>query len=298
MIMAPADARQGIVLVTVLWAMALLSALAMAAAISFRGFSGVIALDRDRVQADALLTAGLESAVGSIVELADAPIDDMETTTVLSSGSVSAHLSDEGGRIDIGKAPIEMLAGAFRVAGAPTSVANDMAHAIAQWRKAIEAERPGATLVPPNSAPTPPNSGGKKTESEQLFTDLRQLARVPGVEPQWVAAATPLMTVYGSETVNPLTASAGVLAALPGVDMGRATTFVQRRRELAGDAAQLAATLGTAKDYLAIKSPPVLSVHLVARLSNGFKRAAHTVIVLMAKDSPPYRILVWNPLRA
>jgi general secretion pathway protein K len=289
--MAHVDARQGMVLVTVLWAMALLSALAMAAAVSFRGFSGVIALDRDRVQADALLTAGLEAAVGSIAGLEDAPIDDMETTTELSTGSVSAHLADEGGRIDIGKAPVEMLAGAFRISGAPASEADSMAQAIAQWRKELLAERPG-------TAPAPPNSDAKKAEPGQIFTNIRQLARVPGVAPERVAAAAPLMTVYGSETVNPLTASAEVLAALPGVDMGRATTFVQRRRELAGDAAQLAATLGTAKDYLAIKSPPVLSVHLVARLSNGFKRAAHTVIVLMAKDSPPYRILVWNPLRA
>jgi general secretion pathway protein K len=289
--MAHVDARQGMVLVTVLWAMALLSALAMAAAVSFRGFSGVIALDRDRVQADALLTAGLEAAVGSIAGLEDAPIDDMETTTELSTGSVSAHLTDEGGRIDIGKAPVEMLAGAFRISGAPASEADSMAQAIAQWRKELLAERPG-------TAPAPPNSDAKKAEPGQIFTNIRQLARVPGVAPERVAAAAPLMTVYGSETVNPLTASAEVLAALPGVDMGRATTFVQRRRELAGDAAQLAATLGTAKDYLAIKTPPVLSVHLVARLSNGFKRAAHTVIVLMAKDSPPYRILVWNPLRA
>jgi len=293
------DTRQGIVLVTVLWMIALLSALAMAAAVSFRSFSGIVALDRDRVQADALLTAGLESAVGSIVGLEDTPVDEIETTTVLSTGSVRAHLSDEGGRIDIGKAPVEMLAGAFRVAGAPASVADDMAQAIAQWRKDVEAARPGAVPAPPpNSAPAPPNSGGKKVESDQLFTDLRQLARVPGVKPQWVAAATPLMTVYGSETVNPLTAPAEVLAALPGVDMGRATEFVQRRRELARDVAQLAAMLGTAKDYLALKAPPVLSVHLVARLVHGFTQAARTVIVVMPKDTPPYRVLVWNPVRS
>src|SRR5947209_11249803 len=166
--MAPSDARQGIVLVTVLWAMALLSALAMAAAISFRGFSGVIAIDRDRVQADALLTAGLEAAVGSIAELADAPIDDMETTTVLSTGSVSAHLTDEGGRIDIGKAPVELLAGAFRISGAPASEADTMAQAIGQWRKQLQAEHPGA-------ASAPPNSGAKHAGPDQIFTNVHQL---------------------------------------------------------------------------------------------------------------------------
>jgi len=46
-------------LVTVLWSIALLSALAMAASVTFRGFAGVMAVERDRVQGDALLSAGL-----------------------------------------------------------------------------------------------------------------------------------------------------------------------------------------------------------------------------------------------
>ena len=55
------DRRRGVVLVTVLWLIALLSALAMAASVNFRGFAGVVALDRKRVQAEALLTGGLEA---------------------------------------------------------------------------------------------------------------------------------------------------------------------------------------------------------------------------------------------
>src|SRR5262249_57745249 len=53
------DRRRGAVLVTVLWLIALLSALAMAASITFRSFAGVVVLDRDRVQAEPLFTAGL-----------------------------------------------------------------------------------------------------------------------------------------------------------------------------------------------------------------------------------------------
>src|SRR5262249_17057229 len=55
---AAGDSRRGMVLLTVLWTIALLSALAMAAAVSFRGFAGIAAVGRDRVQGDALLTAG------------------------------------------------------------------------------------------------------------------------------------------------------------------------------------------------------------------------------------------------
>src|SRR5262245_48782365 len=102
--MTSSDPRRGVVLVTVLWSIALLSALAMAASTTFRGFAGVMAVERDRVQAEALLTAGLETAAGRMANGGDTPLaDDIDTTLTLSAGSVHARLSDEGGRIDIGQ---------------------------------------------------------------------------------------------------------------------------------------------------------------------------------------------------
>src|SRR3984893_18206171 len=88
------DRRRGAVLVTVLWLIALLSALAMAAAIFFRGVAVVVVLDRDREQAEALWTGGLEPAVHTVEILGDTPLDELETTISLSTGSVHAHLSD------------------------------------------------------------------------------------------------------------------------------------------------------------------------------------------------------------
>ena len=60
------DRRRGMVLVAALWSIALLSAQAMAASVTFRGFADVMVVERDRLQADALLTAGLETAAGII----------------------------------------------------------------------------------------------------------------------------------------------------------------------------------------------------------------------------------------
>jgi len=88
--------RRGMVLLTVLWTIALLSALAMAAAVSFRGFAGVAAVGRDRVQGDALLTAGLEMAAGTVASLGDKPLTEREVAVDLSTGSVRARFSDEG----------------------------------------------------------------------------------------------------------------------------------------------------------------------------------------------------------
>jgi general secretion pathway protein K len=283
------DRRRGAVLVTVLWLMALLSALAMAAAITFRGFAGVVVLDRDRVQAEALLTGGLEAAVHTVAILGDTPLDELETTIWLSAGSVDVHLSDEGGRIDIGKAPIEVLASLFRYVGVRPEAADTAARAIDEWRKPVQGN--GS-----NAAAESPNQSAKKTDVGQPFTDIRQLARIPGMAPEWVGAIAPLATVYGSETVNPLTAPAPVLAALPGVDASRLQAFLQMRRQYMTDATRVIAMLGEGQKYLAVKTPPVVSVHLTARLANGFAQAARAVMVPTPEGNQPYQLLLWTPI--
>ena len=78
--------------------------------------------------------------------------------------------------------------------------------------------------------------------------------------PEWVSAIAPLTTVYGSETLNPLTAPEAVIAALPGVDASRVTAFVQMRRNFPTEATRLVAMLGTAQQYFEVKTRPVVSV--------------------------------------
>jgi general secretion pathway protein K len=299
------DRRRGIVLVTVLWLIALLSALAMAASVTFRGFAGVIALDQHRVQAEALLTAGVEAAVAAVNVLGDTPLDELDTTITLSTGSVRAHMSDEGGRIDIGRAPVEVLAGLFRSVSASAQEADAIAQAVVGWRKPAAPDQTDAAHPAQAAGPSAqtaqaagsPDKGAQKADTEVPFTDIRQLALIPGMPPQLVSAIAPFATVYGSATVNPLTAPAQVLAALPGVEANRARSFVQMRRNLPSDsdAAKLATILGTPPQYLEIKMPTV-AVVLTARLESGFTQAARAVVVPVPTGSLPYRVLVWDPV--
>ena len=101
-----------------LWSIALLSGLAMAASTTFRSFAGIVTVHRDRLRADALFTAGLEVAAGIIGRLDATPVVELETRLAMPGGDVQIRLGDEGGRIDIGKAPVEVLASLFRHLGA------------------------------------------------------------------------------------------------------------------------------------------------------------------------------------
>jgi general secretion pathway protein K len=285
--MPHADPRRGAVLITVLWTISLLAALAMAASVTFRGFTGVMSVDRNRVERDALITAGLEVAAGIILDLGKTtPLLDLERTVALSTGAVNVRLSDEGGRIDIAKAPAEVLAAMLRAAGAPPATAENVAKAIVEQRG--NSPRTPAARIPPVLA----------TTHEQALSGIGQIA---GMRAQWLAAIAPLTTIYGSETVNPLTAPRGVIAALPGVDANRLEAFLAERRVAAPDANRLAQMLGPAQIYVSAKPPRIAAVELRATLAEGQARntiaGARAVIAVLPQDSEPYRVLMFTPVR-
>jgi general secretion pathway protein K len=275
--MRQGDPRRGVILVTVLWSIALLSALAMAAAVTFRGFAGIMAVERDRVQGDALLSAGLETAAGMVASSGEAPLAETEMTVSLATGSARLRLSDEGGRIDIGKAPAVVLAALLRSVGAPEAAANEIAQRIVDRRYPDKAARAATS-----------NGRGRP------FADVRQLQFIPGMASGWLSAIEPLVTVFGGETVNPLTAPPGVIAALPGVDKGQIDALLRMRRSSPADIDRIVRTVGSAQQYLAVKPPRVTAVELTAELTDGFSVAARAVIVVLPGDSEPYRVLVWT----
>jgi general secretion pathway protein K len=285
------DPRRGMVLLIVLWTIALCSALAMATSVSFRGFAGIAAIDRDRTQSDALLTAGLELAAGLATQWPDNPLLERVTEFDLSTGTVRASFNDAGGYIDIGKAPPDLLAALLRSVGAPQSQADNVAQSIVAWRGRNDDRSANRT------GPHPANAGpSSKNASNAFLTDVGQVAEVPGMRPQWVAAITPLTTVFGAETVNPLTAPASVIASLPGVDRNRLAVFLAVRRNSPNDAARLGEILGQAQRFVEAKPQQVVSVEIAAKLGDGYVAAARAVIVLLPHDSEPYRVLVWTPL--
>jgi general secretion pathway protein K len=290
------DLRRGMVLLIVLWTIALCSALAMATSVSFRSFAGIGAIDRDRLQSDALLTAGLEMAAGLATGWPDKPLLERKTAFDLSTGTVRASINDEGGHIDIGKAPPDLLAALLHSVGASQSQADSVAQSIVAWRGRND-DRSANNNPKKNNIANTANANASSNNAPNVFlTDVSQIAEVPGMRPEWIAAITPLTTVFGAETINPLTAPAGVIASLPGVDRDRLAAFLAARRNSPNDAARLGEILGQAQRFVEAKPQLVVSVQIAAMLGDGYAAAARAVIVLLPHDSEPYRVLVWTPL--
>jgi general secretion pathway protein K len=293
--MSGRESERGTILIGVLWAIAFCSVLVMAASASFRGLAGVVALDRDRVQADALLSAGLEAAAGIVGSMLDAPLTERDVMIELSTGAVRIRMHDEGGRIDIGKAPAELLAALLRHVGADDDEANSIARRIVEQR-GPDREQPVAKDGKPNAIKD--GKPAAAAASPSAFTDARQLARIPGMQREWMEAMTPLITVFGSDTVNPLTAPVAVIEALPFFDERRLDAFLAMRRGPLPDPERLAFLVGPAEKYLKVQSRGAVGLELIASTTDGYTASAQAFIVLLPDDKQPYRVLAWNPMPA
>jgi general secretion pathway protein K len=287
--------ESGAILVAVLWTIALLAGLAMAASTTFRSFAGIMTVHGDRLRSDALLTAGMELGAGIVRRLQreDLPVRDVETRLPMPGGTVHLRLSDEGGKIDLGKAPPELLSSLFRALGAPNGEV--FARRVVEWRDPQGSDPLNPQPVPIQDETRSPEEG-KPAQAELPFSDVRQLANIPGIPPALAAAAVPFLTVFGNATVNVVTAPAEVIAALPGVDASRVRAVLDARARFPADAARVEAVLPSARPFIAAAPQRAISVEVTATLDDGFVAGVTAVIVVFLDDAEPYRILAWSPL--
>ena len=276
--------RRGVVLVAVLWTIALLSALAMAASTSFRSFAGLLAIDRDRVQAEALIDAGIEVGADLLIKYGGRPLLATETRFALPVGAGRVRLSDELGRIDINKAPAETLASLLGAVGAPDAEA--VAQAIVRWRDAGEAS---AVKRAPNSDPSE-----RARHFEQTFTNVDQLTQIPAVPADYARSIAPFVTVFGAETVNAATAPIEVLRLLPQMTEARIERLMEARAAGALEPEACDQILGPASRYAKPAARSIGRLEIVVALADGFAEEAEAVIVVVPKDSEPYRILAFR----
>lgn len=276
--------RKGVVLVAVLWMIALLSALAMAASTSLRSFAGLLAVDRDRVQAEALIGAGVEVGADLLLKYGGRPLFPVETRFSLRSGEGRVRMSDELGRIDINKAPVETLASLF--AGLGVEDADTVARAIVRWRE------PAVSSAAPKPAQKPESI--EPRHFEQTFTNVDQLSQIPTVPAEYASLIAPFVTVFGEEMVNAATAPAEVLRLLPQMTEARVERLLEARAAGRLEAGESERILGPSARYAKPASHNVARLEIAVALADGFSSEAEAIIVALPKDSGPFRVLAFR----
>jgi general secretion pathway protein K len=308
-------ARDGFIIVAVLWILAALAALATIYSIYIKNSVWSASMMDDELQAEALVSASLELTAYQLAVPKDAtdtqrqsdsqratdprrPPDAQRATEPqrptrgqfgfrLGRANVLVNFISEAARIDLNAAPKTMIAGLFAALGAPGDDANRYADRAIGWREtpkrsdqADEAAlyRSSGLTYQPRGAP---------------FAHVNELWLVQGLPPALVARALPFVTVYsGRPDINVFDAPPELVAALPGISPLQAASFLKQREAVPHDKDSLARLLGSEHPGATAEGSNAFRVKVSIAFQNGWRTGSEAVILLGGDG--PYQVLSWR----
>jgi general secretion pathway protein K len=281
---------RGFAIVLVIWVLGLLAVLAASVAADWRS-EAVIARNRLNVaQARCLADAGVALAVAGLLEADPAAqwhADGSAVTVNYGGSSISIVVQDEGGKVDLNTAPIELIAGLLGEFGASGAEVSAVTSGILDRRREFAARsspRSNRFLFLTRSY--------SADVSGQPFADASELRLIPGMSRSTFEQVAPFVTVYsGTPTINPATAPRAVLLGVPAMNPQDVDTYLAARGQ-AGVERPLVATVNR---YIGIGDLHAASI--IARVSTtGGASFIREAIVMISPSFPlqPYRIMHWG----
>jgi general secretion pathway protein K len=277
---------RGFIVVAVLWILAALSALVLIYLTFVTNTAVVVAASTDRVQSDALVSAGVELAAYQLTAVKeDARPSSGTFNARMAAARVSVTFRSEAARIDLNAAPKGLLAGLIiGLGGAPANAA-DYAERILAWRT-------------PTAGNDDPETSSYRTAGiayaprHAPFPAAEELWLVRGIPPVIVEGMLPFVTAFSNKaSINIQDAAPQVVAALPGMTPERLQAVLLQRgdprfdpRALPGLAGE-GATLDVSRAY---------RMTVVIDFDSGRRSASEVVILLLDEGDEPYRVLSWR----
>jgi general secretion pathway protein K len=265
---------RGFIVVAVLWILAALSALVLIYLTYVTNTAVVVAGSTDRVQTDALVTAGVELAAYQLTALKA----DVRPT----SGTFDARIGD------LNAAPKGLLTGLMIGLGAAPSDAAGYADRILAWRAPTEL----GDDDPENSYYR--TSGAAYIPRHAPFPAPEELWLVRGIPPAVIEAMLPFVTVFSNlASINILDAAPQAVAALPGMTPENLQAVLSQRDDPALDPRSLPGLTGNS-EAATLKGSNAYRITVSVAFDNGRRSAAEVVILLLEDGDEPYRVLSWR----
>jgi general secretion pathway protein K len=254
---------------------------------------------KEAAQARALAEGGVFLAISHMLDPSPETQwrpDGQERAVEYGGGTIRIALQDEAGKIDLNAAPDELLGGLFAVLGVGSEETARLVDAIADWKDEDDVprlngaerddyRRAGLAWVPRNGP----------------FEAVEELSLVAGMTPALYARASPLVTIHSQNArVNPATASAQVLQALPGARPAEIARFVQARdraeaeRALTGQVPAPLPPMTGLEQFLSPIPSRVVTIRSEGRTPGGGLFVREAVVDTTGKADNPYVILIWR----
>ena len=299
------SACDGFIIVAVLWILVALATLASIYSIYINNSALALSGMDDGLQAEALVSAGLELTAFRLAVPKDKDSDrdkdkdknkDREAQRPtrgqfafrLGRANVTVNYSSETARIDLNAAPKVLLAGFFAAIGASNDDADRYADRIIGWRQRPKPMDQAGEAALYRSAGLPYLPRGAP------FAHASELWLVQGLPPELIRRALPFVTVYsGRPDINVFDAPPELIAALPDMTPARLATFLNQRDTVSRDKDSLSRLLGPDQPGATAEGSNAFRVKINIAFQNGWRTGSEAVILLDAADEP-FQVLSWR----
>ncbi len=289
---------RGIVLVAVLFAVAIMSVMVVAASALTRSGIASQGLEQRRLATHLALRSGLESAKALIVTTLPAQRSYFDGAPVVMDlgGGLSAEVTirDAAGLPDLNRTELPLVEALLR-ATLDGAEATELFARISQLRTdAVDKAKAAGAAQPEKPADGTPNSQQEKGEEQRapiIFHSVDQLKSL--AEPDAAARLGEWFTVFNpTGLVNPLAAPDDVLLAIPGFSKGDLAAIRSARKTRAAKADQgLQPMLERLKAFLAVRDATVFVIGI--RLTSGpdiiAQSTARSVVQIAEQGPLPFR---------
>jgi general secretion pathway protein K len=274
----------GFIIVAVLWILGALSALVSIYSVYAINTAAGFGPYENRIQAQVAVSAALElTAYRLLSGPALVRPTRGEFSFRLGHANVDVTFCSEAARIDLNKAPVQLLAGLFRALGSHADDADRFSQRVVAWRTPL-----------PNAGTTEPTGVSDRPRTAN-FASAHELAAVSKLPLALVERSLPFLTVYsGREQVNVADAAAEVIAALPGMTPERVAAFLAQRTAAPDKKQDMLKTLGAAQQYSTTEGSRAYRLQTRIAFDNGGREHAEVVILLFDQGNEPFSILSWR----
>src|SRR3954466_134113 len=267
--------RRGFIVVAVLWILAALSALVLIYLSFVTNTAVIVAASTERVQADALVTAGVELAAYQLTAVRQDARPSSGTFNARMGGArVAVTFRSEAARIDLNAGSKGLLAGLIIGLGGTPANAADYADRILAWR------------TPSEAAENDPETSSYRTAGiayaprHAPFPAAEELWLVRGIPPVVIERMLPFVTAFSNmASINIADAAPQVVAALPGITPERLQGVLAERSDPRTDPRALPGLVGGEAATLAVSKAYRISVRIDS--DSGRQNSAEAVILLL-----------------
>lgn len=281
--------QRGIILLVVLWAIALLSMLLVAASASVHGS---LALSRSLMRdfkGERLAQSGVEIAAANLLTLDPQRRwvgDGRRYVVALGRDQIGIRVRDVTGLVDINRSEIPVIRGLLRRFTGDLSEVDAICAAIEQRRGPLVAagrDPTGAVGLETHQRPA--------LDPKRPFRSVTELEQAFGGNEDLRARVSPFVTVIGRNgAINPAVAPEDVLASVPDISSQEVSVLLNAHasgRILGTDARAVVAKYAR---YFETASDGVYNI----QVDGASARPRRSTIILDPRGEAPFRVLAWN----